>query len=265
VTHVYADGVGDVGRTITVDLLDEDGTYLAVASKAITVLDVSEPPTLIHLGDAKGAPTLLNPNVWAPFWTDADVAISHKANLGNAGEAWSAVKLNAVGATTLAGGDLYGGDLGVSGKNSATSSISQEIQGAEALRFDLADPATKVTVELSKFFVDDDANLLNYNEAGRLQALDELGNVVAEVTFTADSLSGGKTVELDHAAGFSAVVFSAGAYDAGNNFIFGAYVDEDNGQVIAPYTSGSLHGSDFLLHNIEFEVPVIGVLPDPGP
>ncbi|MHB1186316.1 PKD domain-containing protein, partial [Thiobacillus sp.] len=263
VTHVYGDGVGDINRTITVDLVDEDGTHLDAGSKGITVNDVTA-PTIIHLGDASGLATTLNPYVWAPFWTDAAVDISHKANLANAGEAWTPVNLSALGSATLLGGDLYAGDLGVSGKNLATSTISQELSGAEALRFDLDNAATKVTVDLTKFFVDDDANVFNYNEAGRMQALDEQGNVLAEVTFVADSTSGKKSVTLEHDAGFSAVVVTAGVYD-GSNFVFGAYANDAGAFATAPYNDGKLHGSDFLVDSVEFELaPVIGVNPDPG-
>ena len=263
VTHVYADGTGDIDRTISLDLVDEDGTYLSVASKDITVKDTSV-KNLIHLGDATGFVSFQNPNVWERFWKHSDVAIEHKANLVNAGEAWTPATFNSLGPVTLSGGDLYAGDLGVSGQNQATSTIRQEIQGAEALRFNLDDPATKVTLNLSKLFQDDDANLLNYNEAGRLQALDDFGKVVAEVTFTASGSDGGQTVTLEHVAGFSAVVLTAGTYDDADEFVFGAYVD-DGGIARDPYSEGGkLHGSDFLVHNIEFEVPVIGVPIDTG-
>ncbi|MBL8391325.1 MAG: cadherin-like domain-containing protein, partial [Candidatus Accumulibacter sp.] len=221
-------------------------------------------PTIIHLGDAAGLVTTANPNVWAPFWTDAAVSITHTANLANAGEAWSPVTLNALGSATLAGGDLFGGDLGVSGKNLNTSSANQELQGAEALRFELDSPATKVTVDLTRFFLDDDANTLNYNEAGRLQALDDQGKVVAEATFVANSAAGNQTIVLDHAAGFSAVVISAGAYDSQRDFIFGAHADDAGQFASAPYAeAGKVHGSDFLLDSVEFELaPVIGATVD---
>jgi len=263
VTHVYADGVGDISRTITVDLVDEDGIHSGAGSKNITVNDVTA-PTIIHLGDASGLATTLNPYVWAPFWTDAAVDISHKADYANAGEVWTPVNLSALGSATLLGGDLYAGDLGVSGKNLATSTISQELSGAEVLRFDLDNAASRVTVDLTKFYVDDDANVFNYNEAGRLQALDAQGNVVAEVTFVADSTSGNKTVTLDHGDGFSSVVLTAGAYN-GSNFVFGAYANDAGAFATAPYNDGKLHGSDFLLDSIEFQLaPVIGVHPDLG-
>jgi hypothetical protein len=220
-------------------------------------------PQIIHLGDATGLPTLSNPNVWAPYWSNSGVSISHKADFANSGEAWSAVKLNGVGPTTLSGGDLYNGDLGVSGRNATTSSIQQEIQGDEALRFNLTHTANKVDINLSNFFKNDDANILHYNEAGRLQALDSNGSVLKEVVFSADNPNGTKLVSLQNDVGFSAVVLTVGSYDTNNNFVFGAY-DNDSGQfAAAPYTQGAqVHGSDLLVHDIQFElVPLIGVNP----
>ncbi|MBK7954247.1 MAG: hypothetical protein IPK02_09950 [Candidatus Accumulibacter sp.] len=263
VTHLYGKVDGDLARTITVDLADEDGSHTAVASKEITVSNV------IYLGNAMGAVTLLNQYAWAPFWTDGNVRISHKANSADAGEAWSDVSLHPFSASTLAGGDLYGGDLGVSGQNQASSSVRQEIQGAESLRFDLKDPANTVTLNLSQFFQDDDANLFNYNEAGRLQVLDKAGNVLDEVTFAADGSSGKQMVTLtldpqEHPGGFSSVVLNAGAYDEPDHFVFGAYVN-DAGEAQDPYSNaGKLHGSDFLVHDIELAVPLIGLPLDHG-
>ncbi|MBK7673645.1 MAG: putative Ig domain-containing protein [Candidatus Accumulibacter sp.] len=261
-THIYGDGVGDVSRTISLDLVDEDGSYLSVATQNITVKNVATPPAIIHLGNATGIVNGADPNGWATSWTDPDVAISHKADYVSNLELWSPVTLNALRAGALSGGDLYGGNLGVSGRNLATSGNRQEIQGAEALRFDLADPANKVTLNLSRFFQDDDRNLLNQNEAGRLQALDDAGNVVKELTFTA--ISHGRqnmtlTLTLDGDAVFSSLVLSAGAYDDQHQFVFGAYVN-DGGATVDPYRdfAGRLHGSDFLVHDIEFEVPVLG-------
>jgi len=101
-------------------------------------------------------------------------------------------------------------------------------------------------------------------EAGRLQALDNSGNVVAEIGFVADRSDGTKTVTLSHAAGFSSLVVTAGAYD-GSDFVFGAYAEGDGSFGAAPYNDGSWHGSDFLVDSVEFElVPLIGVVPDAG-
>jgi len=189
------------------------------------------------------------------------VSISHKADYANAGEGWTAAKLNAIGPTKLSGGDLWNGDLGVSGRNAATSSIQQEIQGHEALRFDLTHTATKVELNLTKFFSDDDGNTLNYNEAGRLQALDAEGQVVKEAVFSAHNMDGKQLVSLDSTIGFSALVLTAGSYDENNNFIWGAY-ESDAGEAIAPYIQDNqLHGSDFLVDSIDFELTLIGVNP----
>ncbi len=260
VNHIYANP-GDFA--INVDLVDEDGSYVNVAGKALTVNPAVQ-PEIIHLGDAKGLPTLSNPNIWASFWSNSIMNISHKTDYSNAGEGWTATKLNTVGSTTLSGGDLWNGDLGVSGRNLATSSIQQEIQGHEALRFALTDStrtAAKVEINLTQFFSDDDGNALDYNEAGRLQAFDANGNVVKEVVFSADSLNGTHWVALDSNIGFSAVVLTAGSYDGNNNFVFGAY-DNDSGQSIVPYSQDTqLHGSDFLVDNIQFELTLIGVSP----
>ena len=46
--HTYADGT--VARTITVDLIDEDGTFLAAGSRSVSVLDVD--PTIATSGNA---------------------------------------------------------------------------------------------------------------------------------------------------------------------------------------------------------------------
>jgi hypothetical protein len=188
-------------------------------------------------------------------WTDEAVAITHKMDYGNASESWSPVTLSSLNSGVLAGGDLFAGDIGVSGQNRPTSTVKQEIDGAQALRFDLDNAATKVTVDLSRFYLDDDGMALNYNEAGRLQALDALGNVVAEATFMAGRANGTQQVELEHAEGFSAVVVTAGAY-VGDTFIAGAYADDAGNAVPNQY------GSDFMIHAVEFEFPpLIGVAP----
>ena len=124
-------------------------------------------------------------------------------------------------------------------------------------------------MNLSQFFQDDDANLFNYNEAGRLQVLDKAGNVLDEVTFAADGSSGKQMVTLtldpqEHPGGFSSVVLNAGAYDEPDHFVFGAYVN-DAGEAQDPYSNaGKLHGSDFLVHDIELAVPLIGLPLDHG-
>jgi hypothetical protein len=242
--------VGQTGFSYTVN----DG-FGGFDTGAVTI-NVQGAQKIIHLGDAVGRPTLSNPNVWQPFWTDSDVSISHKADYTNTGENWTAAKFNALGTTLLSGGDLWNGDLGVSGRNAATSSIQQEIQGKEALRFDLDGAANKVKINLSQFFADDDANTTNFNESGRLQAFDSNGLLVKETVFTADNANGTKLVTLESNAAFSSIVLTTGNYDANNNFVFGAY-SNDSGQLAAAPTA---HGSDFLVHNIEIElITLVGV------
>jgi hypothetical protein len=249
VIHSYAN---PGNYAIKVDLSDEDGSYLAVATKNLKVVPV------IKLGDATGRPTLADPNVWAPFWTNPKVGITHKADITDAKESWSAVQLNAVAPTTFAGGDLSNGELGVSGRNAATSTTQQEIQGKEGLRFVLTEAASKVVLNLTQFYVDDDANTSNYNEAGRVQLLNSVGVMLKELVFTADSVAGAKQVSLQSDVAFTSVILTAGSYDNAHNFVFGAYNNDSGTMATAPYTlSGGLHGSDFLVDSVE--LTLVGV------
>ena len=100
------------------------------------------------------------------------------------------MKFDAINAQLLSGGDVYSGDLGVSGQAAATSTVRQELDGHEALRFSLADEASAVSLNLSRFYVNDDGGVLV--ESGRLRLIDAGGEVVGETTFRADSLDGGK-------------------------------------------------------------------------
>jgi hypothetical protein len=192
------------------------------------------------------------------------VDIAHKADYANASEAWSAITPHGVSPQTLAGGDIYQGDLGVSGQSIASSGVRQELDGKEALRFDLDQRATEVTISLSRFYINDDGGL--FAESGLLRLVDSSGQVVAEKAFHAGNLAGTAQVTLEAAGGFTAVEFLAGAYD-GNNFIFGAYANADGsyGTAAGADALGKVHGSDFMLDWIEFEFPVIGIPVDPGP
>jgi len=261
-SFTYTPDAGFVGSEVLTYTVS-DGTVTSTGEVTINVTPTVE-PTIIRIGDATGIASPVNPHVWAPFWTDAAVDITHKAAYTNAAESWTPVLLTASGSAVLSGGDLNGGDLGVSGRALATSTVAQEISGAEALRFDLESPAARATVDLTRLFVGDDGNASGFVEAGRLQALDNSGNVVAEIGFVADRSDGTKTVTLSHAAGFSSLVVTAGAYD-GSDFVFGAYAEGDGSFGAAPYNDGSWHGSDFLVDSVEFElVPLIGVVPDAG-
>lgn len=92
-----------------------------------------------------------------------------------------------------------------------------------------------------------------------MRLLDADGRLVDEVVFTADSSAGTRAVTLASAEGFQTVEITAGAYD-GASFIFGAY--DDGGTVQAAYTDigGKLHGSDFLLDELEFHFQPAQVL-----
>jgi hypothetical protein len=162
------------------------------------------------------------------------------------GEAWTPVKLTGLGATTLAGGDLFGGDLGVSGQSLPTSTARQEIDGAEALRVALGQDAHEAVITLSHLFRHDDG-LPDLNEAGRLQAF-KAGVLVGELTFQGDRADGQKQATLAVGGGFDALVFTAGAYDSGQRFVPGAYATDDGAFGGAPFASGgTLHGSDYLV------------------
>jgi len=184
------------------------------------------------------------------------VSLSHKADYGAGGEAWTPVKLTGLGATTLAGGDLSGGDLGVSGQSQPTNNAArQEIDGAEALRFALGQDAHEATFTLSHLFRHDDS-LPNLDEAGRLQAF-KAGLLVGELTFQGDQANGQKQATLAVDGGFDALVFTSGAYDSGHRFVPGAYAKDDGSFGGAPSASGgTLHGSDYLV-----DILLIGVSP----
>jgi len=167
---------------------------------------------------------------------------------------------------TLAGGDIYTGDLGVSGQSQATSSVRQEVDGKEALRFALTDPAdtaTGLTLYLSRLFAQDDGGA--FVESGRMRLLDAAGTVVGESVFRADSASGLKQISLASNAGFTAIELNAGVYD-GTDFIFGGYANADGsfGSAVTTDGGGAKHGSDFMVDAVEFQLPVLGV-PAGGP
>jgi hypothetical protein len=257
VAHVY----GAPGNyTISVDLTDEDDTFVDAGLLSLTVGTAVE---TLRLGDAPARQSGVG-GQWAAAWSSPLVAAAHKADHANAAEAWTPVALHGVSAQTLPGGDVYQGDLGVSGQSAATSTVRQEIDGTEALRFDLDHEARVATANLARLYTNDDGGVLV--EAGLLRLIDSDGEVVAEQAFRADGASGMKQVKVTSAEPFVALELMAGAYD-GEQFVFGAYANAD-GSFGAPITtdpSGTKYGSDFMLDWIEFEVPLIGVPTDLGP
>ncbi len=252
VNHTYASAGA---RTIAVSLLDEDGTFANPTSVAVQVND--QAVNIVRVGDAPVRQTGTG-GQWQAAWTNSLVDIDHKADYTNASESWSAATRNGVSSQNLSGGDIYQGDLGVSGKSVASSSVATELDGTEALRFNLDQEATKVTVNLSRFFINDDGGLLV--ESGLLRLLDAAGHVVGEKAFRAGSTAGTQQVSLAAADGFVAVELMAGAYN-GDSFVFGGYTKADGtfGASAGPDAQGSVHGSDFMLDWIEFNFPAVGV------
>ncbi len=251
VDHAYA-APGDY--TISVDIVDEDGTFEDVASLDMMVNDVAA--EVVRIGDAPVRQYRSTPTAWEDAWSHPDVAISHKADVDDGAEAWSSITWSSRSSHTLAGGDILG-DLGVSGQT-VPSGYRQEIDGTEGLKFDLlGDMATRVTIDVSRMYANDDG--ANY-EAGRLQAFDDAGNLVDEVVFSAADSGHQQQATLEAAEGFSSIVVSAGAYDD-TTFVFGGYVDEAGDFTTAPYVSSSQKGSDFMLEAVEFEFgPIIALL-----
>lgn len=120
------------------------------------------------------------------------------------------------------------------------------------MRFQLAEEASSATVDLTRFYLQDDG--LAFAEAGRLQAFDESGNLVGERTFTADRTSGNQQVTLNVAQGFHSLVVTAGVYN-GATFVAGGYATPTGAFGSAPLNSnGTLHGSDFMIDTVEFEL-----------
>jgi hypothetical protein len=247
VTHTYT---ASGNLTVVVGLADEDGSYANVASQGVSVSAI--PTETFTIGNAPARLTLANLNAWVTAWTNANFTLTHKANAHNAAEAWTPVTLNAVSPGTLAGGDIALGDLGVSGQTAITNTVSQEIDGSEGLKVALSRTALSATLNLSSLTRSDDG--LNYAEAGRVQAFDSLGNLVAEKVFSATTGTGTLAVSIASASGFASLVITSGAYD-GVNFVDGAYAALDGSFGTAPFSSGGrLHGSEFLLHAVSADL-----------
>ncbi|MBN8498898.1 cadherin-like domain-containing protein, partial [Accumulibacter sp.] len=254
---IFTPKAGFTGRTSFSYTTSDGFGGTATATAAIDVVPI--PTKTVSIGNAPDRQSGLG-GQWAAAWTNADIVTSivHKADYTNATETWSAVRLNGVSPQTLAGGDIYAGDLGVSGQSEASSPVRQEIDGKEALRFNLAESATGLTVYLSRLFTQDDGG--DFVESGRLRLLDADGHVVKETSFHAGGAAGTQAITLTSDLAFSAIELSAGVYD-GSTFVPGGYAHAD-GSFAATVTSdavGVKHGSDFLVDKIDFQVPVLGV------
>ncbi|HRN83081.1 PKD domain-containing protein, partial [Nitrosomonas europaea] len=254
VTHTFA---VEGNYTISVNLVDEDGTHADAGSLDISV-NASSLIEVTRIGDAPARVT--NTAQLVNAWSDPLLdSIVHKSDATNPDEAWAPVTLSVLNTQVLAGGDLYAGDLGVSGQSIATSTVAQELDGNEVLRFEFNEEATSITANLTRFYSKDMGS--SYSEAGRMQLFDKDGVMVDETIFVADALNGQKTISISPDVKFTAVEFSAGIYD-GNQFVFGALATEegDFGTQIYADSTGALNGSDFLIDWIEpaFEISLVG-------
>ena len=231
-----------------------DGT---ASSVSVTIAGTAD-TTAVRLGDAPAAQSGTG-GQWALAWTQTGYNLLHKSDYTNASEAWTAVKLSGVSSQLLSGGDIYAGDLGVSGQSATTTTVKQEIDGKEALRVTLPAAADSVTIKLANFFENDDGGFLS--ESGLLRLLDVAGHVVAEKTFFADSLDGAKTVTLAPIGGFSTMELLAGSFDTNGAFVYGGYSTDSGtyGGAMSTDVAGKLHGSDFLLHSVDFALTLVGV------
>ena len=243
------------GQSLT-DTFAVSATDGGTSSVKVSIAGTAE-PSVVRLGDAPVAQSGTG-GQWALAWTQTGYALSHKADYGHAAEPWSAVRPNAVSSQALSGGDIFGGDLGVSGQSATTSTVRQEIDGREALRITVPTAADSVTIKLSRLFTNDDGTALS--EAGLLRLLDAAGTVVAEQAFWANIAAGTQTVTLAAAGGFASMELLAGAYD-GSSFVHGAYRSAGGafGSAIFTDAGGKQHGSDFLLDAVAFMVPLVGV------
>ena len=263
VTHAF---MAANNYTVSVNLVDEDGTHVDAGSLAVTVND-TVPVETIRIGDAPTRVTRSNPDAIENAWTDDAISITHKADYTDAGEAWSSATLDWRNTDLLPGGDIFGGDLGVSGQSLVSSTIRQEIDGTEALRFDFNQSATSVSISLSRLNGD---NATNNFDAGRLELLDDAGVVVSEFVFQADGIWHEQEISLDHAEGFSSVVLTAGVYE-NTEFVFGGLANATGLFQSQPVDlgDGSWEGSDYLVDAIEFEfgaviAPLVSFDDDPS-
>ena len=245
----YTPNAGFVGTENLVYTVS-DGLATVDGQLVINVEGTIE-PVIVSIGDAPLRISRSDPNAWENAWTNEQVGISHKANVLDAAEVWSSATLGGRNSTVIEGGDIFGGDLGVSGQTLASSTIRQEIDGTEALRFDLVQAATSVTVDISRLEGDAVSGLF---DAGRLQLFDDTGLVVDELVFSAASDVNEQLVTLGHNAGFSSVVLTAGVYN-GEDFVFGGLADNSGLYQSDPQNigDGTWNGSDYLVNAIEFE------------
>ncbi|MCP5250377.1 MAG: DUF4347 domain-containing protein [Burkholderiales bacterium] len=257
-SFTYNPNAGFVGNE-TLNYTITDGITFDTGTFVIDVEDIV-PPVIVNIGDAPLRVSRSNPNAWEQAWTNSKVNIVHKADYQDANEPWGNAVLNGNNPGVLGGGDIFGGDLGVSGQALASSTIRQEIDGTEALRFDLDQAATKITIDLSRL---DGNSSTGHFDAGRLQLLDDTGTVVDELIFSADAAAHEKQITLDHSGGFSAAVLTAGIYN-GADFIYGGLADAGGQYLSDPHNlgNGAWNASEYLVDAVEIEfgdISLVGI------
>lgn len=184
--------VADDGRLET-DRLDLVAIEIAglggsqeVAPLALEVVDRLA-TTRYTLGDAPIKLGANDPDGWTQAWIEEGVSISHSNNVRVAGTKWSDVTTDNRGPTRLPGGDIYRGDLGVSGISPTGTDVPQDITGKEGLRFRFASAAVEeVTIDFARFERGDAARLQLYDSTGRLTDT----RVVSTETVTLSDLGG---------------------------------------------------------------------------
>lgn len=239
-------------HSVRLDVVNDDGPFtVATLPFATTATAGAAAPN--------GTPTQ-----WAAAWTDSLMSFSHKANADNLSESWSPVTLSAVNSGMLAGGDVFGGLLGVSGQSARTSSVRQEIDGTEALRIQLTggERADSLIIDLARLFTDDAPGL---HEAG-LVLLYDGSTLVGSTALRAEKANGRLHVELFNQPMFDSVIFRAGTLDenAGGLFRPGGLLNSQGGHVPA---TASL-GSDYLIESVQFldlpDIALTGLPTDAG-
>ena len=226
-----------------------DGNGGVDTQTATITINGSSDTVVLLLGDAPDRLPRTDRNAWTDAWSNDDVTFTHKADVQDDDEAWSDVLISGNGGSLLAGGDILSGDLGVSGSTGDDDTAAlQEVEGTEALKFELEGTASQVTLDLIRFYADDDGN--GNCESIRLQAYDDEHNLVEEFVAVAESLSGDASLTFEMESGFSELMITSGAYDDSGEFIYGALSDgTDNSGAV----SDDGTGSDFMVESIAFD------------
>jgi VCBS repeat-containing protein len=243
--------------TYTIDDGNGGSDTATVTLEIIGVTDAA--PTIITIGNAPEHISRKTRGAWEDAWTDDAITITHRADYLDESEPYSDVLFTNSGSGELLGGDIYRGDLGVSGQSIPSSHVRQELDGSEALRFELDGDATSITFGVNRLFTNDDNR--GFFEAGRVQFFNAAGELVGEEVFVANSDAGDLQVTVTTDEAFSVVVFTAGVYN-GDDFVFGGYATESGefGSDPIPRSNGqstgnspvAVQGSDYLLDYLEF-------------